>query len=297
MMGHTHAVSGLTVGVAASMGLDVAGAPWAVQLIAVGVFGGAAVLPDLDHHGSTASRSLGPLTGLLSRGLDALSLWIYYATRTRKDPHREGGHRLITHTYLGCLGFGVVAALVVAAGPVATGVFCGLVIGLMAQSTKRTGERLLRFPLRILRRFLGLRLPVAFLFAAVSGSASWYVATLYPGWSWLYPAVVAVGCAIHREGDWCTSGGVPLRSWPRRRDGRRWAKDTAPVTFATGSATEVAVVLPLLCGAFGLASAFTLGVAGYAARTWGGAAPVVACVLFAMVCGVIGSRGARKAGR
>ena len=82
-MGRTHAASGSLAFAAAAPLLPTLG----VQLSAVGVVAasGAALLPDLDHPGSTAARALGPATGALARLVAAAS----------------GGHRQGTHSLVG----------------------------------------------------------------------------------------------------------------------------------------------------------------------------------------------------
>src|SRR3712207_6252691 len=94
MLGHTHALSGLATGAATL--------PWApvqgpvAQGAWVAAVGGFAMLPDLDHRGSTVSDMWGPATDVPSGAIGAVT----------------GGHRWGTHdAVLAPLGFGALAML------------------------------------------------------------------------------------------------------------------------------------------------------------------------------------------
>jgi membrane-bound metal-dependent hydrolase YbcI (DUF457 family) len=248
MMGYSHALSGLAAGCAVLTAVDYAatalGAPDLIPLVPAIVFaavvGGAALLPDIDHHNSSAARALGPITNSIARGVDSLSLIIYHATRTPKDPgDRDGGHRLITHTPVGSTVFGLLAAVACAVSPWGSAVTCALVIGLLGAGSKQTVGR-------FLRGFLKVRLGAALVLAIAGGVSGYLVSQWYPGWWALCGLGVLLGCLIHREGDWCTNSGVPRRLWPKLKDGRRWDKSKAPATFDTGEYVELKVVRPLL---------------------------------------------------
>lgn len=91
-----HALTGCVAGLAAApvAGLD------SVPRIAVfvTVTAGWALVPDLDHPSSSASRLLGPATRVLSAGLRAATGAVYYATKGPQD--EQGIHRTVTHTAL-----------------------------------------------------------------------------------------------------------------------------------------------------------------------------------------------------
>lgn len=234
MMGRSHALSGLLTGCGL---VAVVPAPWPVEALAVAVCGGAALLPDLDHQSSTVARSLGPVTGWLARGVAAVSIAVYHATRCdgdRKD--RASGHRTLTHTVPACVVFGVVTVVTTAsAWPAA--VTCGLLVALLAGGVRVAGTAL-----------------------AVTGAvtAYWTVGA-HPGWSTLYGAAVAVGALSHIAGDACTNSGVPLW-WPLVIDGQRWHRVTTPATFSTGDHLETNVVTPLLALGVAVAGAAVTGV-------------------------------------
>lgn len=221
-------------------------APAAVVFVFVMVAGGAALLPDVDTPSSTASNVLGPLSRMVGSGLERLSLTVYHATRLDSDtPNRKGGHRLLTHTYLGAAGFAVVFAATGAVSPIAGAVSCGFVAALLATAARR-----------FLRQIPVLRESPGFGLAVITGIVSWHAYTAFPAWSAAFPAAVFLGCVIHREGDWCTNSGVPRRLWPLPEDGgqRRWALHTAPRTFSTGHDEERFVVRPAIAAATVLAT-------------------------------------------
>lgn len=237
MMGYSHAVSGVAVGCALAAACP---APWPVEALAVAVFGGAALLPDIDHPNSTVARSLGPLTNTISKAVDWLSVELYHATRTPLDPaERRDGHRLITHTPVGSLALATLFGVAFWWGPVSCAVAVALVCALLAHGTRTVSKPLLR-------KLMGFRGAVAPAVALVSGAGAYGVSWWYPGWWWLYAVAVLGGCLIHREGDWCTNSGVPHRRWPVLVDGKRWAKAKAPATFKAGDHFEHFAVRPLL---------------------------------------------------
>src|SRR5699024_4419393 len=104
MMGGHHAISGTAAWMAlagsatvrghqAGLGL---GALSSERVVAGAVVGtGAAVVPAIDHHGATVSRSGGLLTRTLSRAVS-----------------RAAGHRGATHTLLAVVAFTALAAFV-----------------------------------------------------------------------------------------------------------------------------------------------------------------------------------------
>lgn len=244
MMGYSHALSGLAAGCAVLTAVDYAatglGAPDLISTPAAVLFaalvGGASLLPDIDHPPSTVARALGPLTKLISHGVNQLGLTIYHATRTPLDPaSREGSHRTITHTYLGSAVMGLLVTIAAWVSPWGSAAVCGLVVGLLGAGTKKTTGRLLRSLLKV-------RLPAALVLAVAGGVSGYLVSGWYPAWPALCGLGVFLGCAIHREGDWCTNSGVPRRLWPKLRNGRRWDKSKVPGAFDTGSPYELKVV-------------------------------------------------------
>lgn len=236
MLGRQHALSALLVGV--GMTAAIPGAPIPVQALVVVITGGAGLLPDLDHPAATAARSLGWVTRFLALGVDRMSLAIYHASRTPGDvADRHSGHRLVTHTAPGALFLGALAGAAAWVSPVAAVVTCALLAGLLSLGLRVAG--------------IGL--------ALAGGGLAWVVVSQYPGWSWLVPVAVTVGCLAHVAGDWVTNSGVPIL-WPLVSDGKRWRLVHAPVTFAAGDSVETLLVAPALLVSLVLATATVTGV-------------------------------------
>jgi membrane-bound metal-dependent hydrolase YbcI (DUF457 family) len=236
MMAKAHTLCGLIAG--CGVAAVVPAAPLPVRLLAAAVTGGAALLPDLDHPSSTVARSLGILTRLLARALDAASLAIYHATRTGGDPaDRKSGHRLVTHTVPGCILFASLTAASCLLHPASSAVALGMLGGLLGLGMRIAG--------------IGV--------AASCAAAGWWSAQAHPGYWWLYGLAVLVGAFAHVAGDWCTNSGVPL-AWPVVVGGRRWRLFTAPVTFDAGGVEERILVTPLLYGCLLLSGGAVTGV-------------------------------------
>jgi len=175
------------------------------------VCAGAALLPDLDHHDGLIANALGPVTGLLARGVAKLS----------------GGHRHATHSLL-----------------------FGLLMGALTGGLLRLGGRVAMLALALLCTAFALRAirltelgsnerlhwPQV---ALVAGAITWTEAKFIPGtWQWL-PAAAAAGCWLHVLGDLLTPEGVPLL-WPWRQ------RLALPVIGHTNDWGETFVVVPAL---------------------------------------------------
>src|SRR5687768_7981296 len=89
-MGRTHALSGAALFTAGTLALEL---PAEQIVLGAVVCAGAAVLPDIDHHGSNISRTFGPLTRGFGWAVGKVS----------------GGHRNGTHS---ALGVALIAAVV-----------------------------------------------------------------------------------------------------------------------------------------------------------------------------------------
>jgi membrane-bound metal-dependent hydrolase YbcI (DUF457 family) len=236
MMGASHAASGVAGWVALCAAGSLAGVDVepSTVLVGAGVAAGFALLPDLDHPGSTISRSLGPVTGVLARvtsfAADKVQDWTCPCC---KDPDTVA-HRALTHT---------------AVGAVVTG-------GLVALAGARLGK-----PAALVVVFLALALAVrgmvptkwrGTLGAVLAGAgAAALVFAFGPdaGWWWLgLPA--GFGVLAHIVGDGLTKSAVPLL-WPVRISGCRWYPCGPPrwLRFRTGGGVERWVVGPLMLAA------------------------------------------------
>lgn len=211
MRGSTHALSGLTVGLAA--GSLLLHEPTGPLLLLTGLTAAYALAPDLDSCGSTEARSLGFVTAILSRIIRAVS----------------GGHRHGTHSALGVAAFTGAAWLACVfrhdwAGRIALGVI--LAAGLAAAAD-------------------ALR-PGPATFEGVAGIAA-AAAMVWTGYGLaLVPVAAALGCATHLAGDALTRCGIPLL-WPATM--HEFHLLPSPLRFTTGKFAEHVIVTPLLLAA------------------------------------------------
>ncbi|HJX44257.1 MAG TPA: metal-dependent hydrolase [Geodermatophilus sp.] len=210
MLGHSHALSGLAAGAATL--------PWApvdgtvAQVAWVAAAGGFAMLPDLDHSGSTVSDMWGPATDVPSGAVGRLA----------------GGHRWGTHdALLAPVAFGAVA-LAAANLYWSSLVVMALAIGLAL--------RALHFviPGRAENTVVGNLL--------LSFGGAWLLLSNTAQPTWL-PWAVALGVLTHIAGDLITKQGVPLPLlWLVKR------RRVALTPMRTGTTLEKSVLAPLFLG-------------------------------------------------
>jgi membrane-bound metal-dependent hydrolase YbcI (DUF457 family) len=210
VLGHSHALSGLAAGAATL--------PWApvdgvvAQVAWVAAAGGFAMLPDLDHSGSTVSDMWGPVTDVPSGAVGRLA----------------GGHRWGTHdALLAPVAFGAVA-LAAANLYWSSLVVMALAIGLAL--------RALHFviPGRAENTVVGN--------LALSFGGAWLLLSNTAQPTWL-PWAVALGVLTHIAGDLITRQGVPLPLlWLLKR------KRVALTPMRTGTTLEKSVLAPLFLG-------------------------------------------------
>ena len=229
MMGTSHAATGVLAGGMTGFLLsDNLGH----ALVCAAIGAGAALLPDLDTPGSTAGRSLGAVTELVSTHIRETSKTVYKRTATAVELRRaqDGGHRFLTHTVPACVAFGLLA-LLLALIPLGA----GLVV--FAMSALGLGAVLREW------KFIGSRKKrqlAALITAVLFGVGTMMVPGWGPPW-WLVGLTVTVGSLTHVLGDWLTRSGVPL-AWPLVVNGKRWWMFRSPVAFHTGrSPVEVGI--------------------------------------------------------
>lgn len=104
MLGRTHATHGACAGLALGA---VSGVPPMWQLVLGAAAGVGSLLPDLDTKASTASRSLGPITGLVSWAVRGASRLAYTATKGPADEPHRGEHRHLTHSLVVAVAVGL----------------------------------------------------------------------------------------------------------------------------------------------------------------------------------------------
>ncbi|MFC3522844.1 metal-dependent hydrolase [Streptomonospora nanhaiensis] len=245
MMAPAHAATGLLAGVLATHAMSPLMDVGPLEVAAGAAIGaGAALLPDIDHPGSTVARAHGPLTAWLSRAARWASTETYYRTLTRHDTVADGAHRFLWHTPAAALATGLAVGI---GATLSTWVLAGVLwftIGLgvrgLAQGLPRgrpsgLAAALLPRGLPRLRRHL-LRWPVITAVAAAATGVLLYAGASpgpYVG------AVLAGGMVTGILGDALTRSAVPL-AWPVPVRGRRWAMVGLPrrMRFATGTWPE-----------------------------------------------------------
>lgn len=278
MMGRTHALSGAALFTAGTIPL---GLPWHQVLIGAVACAGAAVLPDIDHHGSHVARTFGPLT----RGF----AWVVGKV--------AGGHRNGTHS---AMGVGLLASVVFFASAVYTQdratlwtgcviagamLVVGLVIGLFSKGRGRAAYKkpwhgFLSIMACVLvaaaiglgtYRFgqdAGVVLVAAILVLVLAAAIRplnikgiWDDLSPIPitfALLWFHvdlsvlPYAIVVGVVIHICGDMITRGGCPLGwPWSQTMHGPKW--------FRTGDRTEKRLVFPLLAAVLLLSAGVHIG--------------------------------------
>ncbi len=234
MLGVSHALSGAALGLAvAGFGPGVLGAePTAGSVMTfAGVTAGAALLPDLDHPSSLATKRFSAASWLASRLVRPLSAFAYSVTRSDRDVG-TGRHRGLTHTILGAVMLG--AAVNLASVAVGTPVLVGTLFVCLALAIKGLDDLVPGPPSLIVAA--GLTVAVErYLPGGTTGTAGWL------GFA------VTLGMLVHMVGDALTESGAPLL-WPVRIKERRWypVGNLRPLRFRTGGPAEVWVVAPAL---------------------------------------------------
>ncbi|MFC4063151.1 metal-dependent hydrolase [Planomonospora corallina] len=227
MMGHTHALTGAIawLGVAPSLaalplltessryietGVMVNALTPAEFIAGALVCAGAAMLPDLDHPSATIAQTFGPVTWVLSKGVNWLA----------------GGHRNATHSLLFAIAAGFGAHYLAAAQPLGRDIMVVLLIGLAL-------------------RAIGIGVPgkkfaSAMVNVALTAGLFLVFRSDGVGYAWLGVAV-AMGCLVHVVGDCCTEKGCPVL-WPMKQ---RWLLPWK-IGIKTGRAFEQKFLAPVL---------------------------------------------------
>lgn len=226
MMGRTHALTGAVAGlvVAPLAGLDTIGR---VAVFAV-VTAGWALVPDLDHPRSSATRLLGPLTRALSYGLRTATGAFYRATKGPAD--EAGTHRTVTHCGLFALLVGLLLGWLGTVSPWTT---VGVAAFGLLLAADRLGNWLLALALGGLLLWFGTgTTPAAMLHTA--GALSWTVGL-----------AAGLGCLVHTLGDMITKSGAPLL-FPLVIRGESYFEVRPPrfLRFSTGGLVENWLVTP-----------------------------------------------------
>jgi membrane-bound metal-dependent hydrolase YbcI (DUF457 family) len=228
MLGRTHALTGWCAGLLLAPHLGAHTLPQAV--VVATVTAGSALIPDLDHPASRASRFVAPVTQVLSAVLQAASAVTYRLTKGRRDEYRTGPygggeHRHLTHTLVFAAAVGFAVHLACAAWG-RWAVLAALLVALML-AVDAMGDWLL--PVAVAALVLGL---------AKGGDLEGIA-----GWLGL---AVGAGCLVHDVGDALTESGCPIL-WPIPIAGETWAELRPPrlLRFRTGGGVELGLVWPV----------------------------------------------------
>lgn len=179
-MGPTHALSGAVAYLAIAPTLALTAEQTAVG---VAVATGAAMLPDLDQHGSTIARTYGPITNVFARLVGFVS----------------GGHRNGTHSIIGVVALTGLCTVAAAVG----GFWAAFIVWVL---------------LGVAARAAGLVVPAhrsvtAVLHACVMAGVVLILNHAGVDYGPVLPLAVLIGCTVHVAGDMLTTGGCPL-FWP-----------------------------------------------------------------------------------
>jgi membrane-bound metal-dependent hydrolase YbcI (DUF457 family) len=243
-MGRSHALSGWCAGLAMAPLVGLTSIAEVVPFAAATA--GYALLPDLDHPGASASRLLGPITGLVSGAVRAFSGLLYAITKGPRDEDSTGRHRHATHTVAAALLLGVLAAAAGASGgkwAVLAVALTGLVLAadVLGDWVMTVAIGAAAWPVvdAVLPRAAADALPgtaaAAAVQAGLAGIGSWI------------GAAVALGMFVHCLGDSLTRSGCPWL-WPLPIRGETWYEIRLPrvFRFRTGGWVERLIIAPLL---------------------------------------------------
>ncbi|NOL38750.1 metal-dependent hydrolase [Kribbella sandramycini] len=237
-MGRSHALSGWVAGLAVAPLVGLTSVAEVVPFAAATA--GYALVPDLDHPGASASRFLGPLTGLISAVVRRFSGALYSLTKGPRDEDGTGRHRHASHTLVAAIGLGFLAASLGDRGKWA--VLAVALAGLL----------------------LAVHVLGDWLLAAVVGAGAWTVfGAALPGTTaadalqaglsgiggWIGVAV-GLGMFTHCLGDSLTRSGCPWL-WPLPIRGETWYELRLPklLRFRTGGWVERLLIAPALLAA------------------------------------------------
>jgi len=227
MMGRSHALTGAAGGILIAPAIGITDT--AEITILAGTTAGYALLPDLDHPGSTASKLLGPITWAAGGLLRLLSKLTHATTKTDEDSN-SGTHRHLSHTAVFAAVLGVIIGITASTNPYVA--LATVVLGILLAAAATS----------IFVAPIGLAA-----LATWHGTVTDPIAVLDDVGP-LLGIAVGVGCLIHTLGDALTKSAVPLL-WPLPIGGDPWRCVGPPkfLRFTTGSFVENWLVVPAIC--------------------------------------------------
>lgn len=177
MMGRSHFVSGIVAFEATAAGMHYS---FTQAVVGAVVVSSAALLPDIDHPQATISKTFGPVSAGVSRGIAALA----------------GGHRKGTHCLAGILALGGIAHLCVTYRHQMLAMF---VLSAILILTLAAGVRIFKIP-----GWIDDLAPIPVVMVVI-GFTDLDLSTV--------PVALMLGCATHVVGDCLTNSGCPI-FWP-----------------------------------------------------------------------------------
>ncbi len=224
------AAAGLAVAGYAPLAVGVAPSAGSVVTFAA-VCAGAALLPDLDHPSSVATRRFSAASWVACHLVRPLSALVYDSTRGRRDTGR-GTHRGLTHTVLGAVALGM--GINLASAHWGTPVLIGTLFVCLALAIKGLDDLVPGPPSLVIAAGLTLAVEL-YVPGGTSGTAGWL------------GSAVTIGMIVHSLGDAITESGAPLL-WPLRIRRRSWypVGSPRPLRMRTGGAVEAWLVAPVL---------------------------------------------------
>lgn len=234
-MGVSHATSGAVLGlVVAGYYPALVGGPEPSAgsvLTYAAVCAGAALLPDLDHPSSTATRRFEVFEWLSAYFVRPFSGLVFRLTKARRDTGK-GTHRGFTHTILGAILLGLL--LNWASARWGTPVLVGILFVCIALAIKGLDHLVPGPPSLVIAAMLTFGVE-HFVPGGTAGTAGWL------------GTAVTLGMIIHMVGDAITEAGAPLL-WPLPIRQRRWypVGSPRPLRFRAGGKVETMFVAPVL---------------------------------------------------
>ena len=253
MMGKSHAMSGSAIaltGAALSIGpIAVGQQDLAVILLYTSVFIGGALWCDWDSNSATVVHAFGAFGKMIHELVNAIGLFVYNLTKSKRDEVKNNGHRTFFHTPIAAILTGaIISGLVSIPGHVALWgkhFTIGQVIALFIMwAFLHVGvTAIFEKTVKKAKKRLGVYLIMA-ISLVVTGVVSFFLPENDQYW-WLGLAAGG-GMLVHILGDLPTKMGVPFL-WPIKIRGKRWYDISIPsfMRFKAGGSFEQAVLFPL----------------------------------------------------
>lgn len=253
MMGKTHVMSGAAFALSsAAFGfgpVQAATTPFAVVALYTAVLAGGSLWPDWDSKPSTVVRSFGIFGTMAHEFINAISVLVFSITRSRRDSHREGGHRTLFHTILFALFTGATISTLASLPQQVTILNKDFTLGqIFALLTMWAFLHVGIAGLfeKTIKKARGLLSVYGVMFASLAGT--FLISYLMPEKQtyWWLGLAATIGMIMHLLGDMITKQGIPM-FWPIPIIGKRWYEVTLPsfLRIKAGGDFENMVLMPI----------------------------------------------------